>query len=937
MAQGFETHRIAERYDLLELIGSGGFGETWRAHDELLDIDVAIKLYRNSDATQRERYLREARSLARWSHQDGIASVRDLIIAGDQVCLVMDYVAGIDLSVIIGRNNGLDVETTLLILKPVAQALSTMHEAGLVHRDVSPENIRVQGDGKGVLLDFGSVLSASDAARTTVMVKPGYAPPEQYGDSASQGPWTDVYALAATAYHCLVGEAPMDSLQRTFADELERPSAMGVALPWAAEDALMSGLELDYHDRMQAVDELMRGLEGGTTTQEASPEPVVPAKQHDTALIEETKPKPEPTPATPSESNQDASNEKPARERKRKAQHTKKRRQPKKRESAKRSPSKKSRAASGKSRRLIAIVAALVVVALIGGALMLMRGTGAGGILGGKSQYTSDYGSAYLSDMLITDDIAEELAGDPTLTDLALTRCSITNEQIKTIAQNEHVQYWTFFACQGFTSLEPLAGMENLYTITVTQMAKVDLQKLLPVTFENVNILQLRKLEISNQGDALTHFPTVHMLDLQACTGIGDLSFLEDCPNLSNLTLSGTDLSQGGSEHLKDVPSLTVLNANRCKMEDLSWVSSCPNLQGLSAMENNISDISPLAGCENLRTLRLSNNNISDVSALASCSRLDIVCLDQNQLSDLSGIKGCGKITLLKVNNNKLTNLDFCEELINLAFLDASHNEITDISKLTTCAKCEGVFLQVNKIKDLDALANGFTSLSVLNIAENEVSSLEPLSACSALAHVVINDNQITSLKGLEDKPLESLLASKNQIEDISALEGSASKLTSVDLGYNKISDISALSGMAPGGIDVAPAVQVLLDHNQIKSIDPLPNAKYRALALFDNPIEDFNALNGSKWDSYSLYIPYTEGADYDVLSDLSRLLEVHLVGVPYDKQVAIERAAENEDSSLGAKVRFSTEDEANAGIQDVRDKLNEEVSGIQSPEDEEQ
>ena len=305
MSQDFEAKRIADRYRLIELVGSGGFGETWRANDELLDIDVAIKLFHNADSKQRERYLREARSLARWSRQDGIASVRDLLVEGDQVCLVMDYVAGVDLSVIIGRNKGLDLQTTLMVLRPVAEALSTMHEAGLVHRDVSPENIRVQGSGRGVLLDFGSVLSASDVARTTVMVKPGYAPPEQYGDVSTQGPWTDVYALAATAYHCLVGEAPIDSLQRTFADELKRPSELGVALAQDAEDALMRGLALDYHERTQTVAELMRGLNGETAPQNAAPQ--APAQ----ASVSETE-APREEPQTDAETNEDAQPEKRA-------------------------------------------------------------------------------------------------------------------------------------------------------------------------------------------------------------------------------------------------------------------------------------------------------------------------------------------------------------------------------------------------------------------------------------------------------------------------------------------------------------------------------------------------------------------------------------------------------------------------------------------------
>ena len=243
MEQITAGERIADRYVLAERIGAGGFGETWRAHDELLDVDVAIKIFADSDPAQRERYVREARSLARYSRHPGIAAVRDFLETGDHVCLIMEYVKGVDLDRVIAANGRLDLSTTLEALSSVAAALTSLHKANLLHRDVSPDNIRIRPDGTGVLLDFGSVLATDDSMRRTIMVKPGYAPPEQYGDSSTLGPWTDVYALAATIYHALTGQVPSDSLRRTFADDLKRPSALGAKLPQAAEDALMRALD----------------------------------------------------------------------------------------------------------------------------------------------------------------------------------------------------------------------------------------------------------------------------------------------------------------------------------------------------------------------------------------------------------------------------------------------------------------------------------------------------------------------------------------------------------------------------------------------------------------------------------------------------------------------------------------------------------------------
>jgi hypothetical protein len=124
----------------------------------------------------------------------------------------------------------------------------------------------VSPDGAGTLLDFGSALAAGRYEGVTVTVRPGFAPPEQFGDVATQGPWTDVYALAATAYYCLCGAPPADSLQRTFSDTLKRPTELGVELPATAEDALMSALVLDYHARTQHAGDLLQGLRAQTTT-----------------------------------------------------------------------------------------------------------------------------------------------------------------------------------------------------------------------------------------------------------------------------------------------------------------------------------------------------------------------------------------------------------------------------------------------------------------------------------------------------------------------------------------------------------------------------------------------------------------------------------------------------------------------------------------------
>ena len=251
------------RYRLEERIGQGGFGTTWRATDELLDMPVAVKVFSDPDGGNRDRYLREARGLARFSGEQGIVAVRDYFEQDGSFYLVMEYLEGEDLSSYLERNGAMSLAEALALFDPVMETLEHLHAEGVIHRDISPDNLRMLPDGRVKLIDFGSALSVSTAAeRGTVTVKPGYAPPEQYGDAQTQGPWTDVYALAATMYHCITGRKPMDSLRRTFHDEMPAPASLGASIDAGVESALMSALALDPQERVQSVGEL-RALMGG--------------------------------------------------------------------------------------------------------------------------------------------------------------------------------------------------------------------------------------------------------------------------------------------------------------------------------------------------------------------------------------------------------------------------------------------------------------------------------------------------------------------------------------------------------------------------------------------------------------------------------------------------------------------------------------------------
>lgn len=950
MEQITSGERIADRYVLLERIGAGGFGETWRAHDELLDVDVAIKIFADSDPAQRERYVREARSLAKYSRHPGIAAVRDFLETGDHVCLIMEYVMGVDLDRVILANGRLDYSTALDALASVAAALTSLHKANLLHRDVSPDNIRIRPDGTGVLLDFGSVLATDDSMRRTIMVKPGYAPPEQYGDSSTLGPWTDVYALAATFYHALTGQAPSDSLKRTFADDLKRPSALGVQMPRVAEDALMRALELDYRARTKSVQKLMEDLQQATEADE----------RHSVTPKEET-----PREETPREERRPSEVSQP------KVEHIASGLDERTHSNAgvTRSSSVASvarrRPRRARSKRRILTVAAVAVAVVAVLAIAVIRGSGT------SNATRSD--TARFDDATVTNTDVESILDNPEVTRVELCDCVITDEQIEKIAKKQGLTAVSMYRCTGFTTLAPLAENTTCTRLSLAGLVDADLDALFPNDMPTIEKLHLQNSSIANLGEGLTRFPNLLEFELSTVEGITDIGFLKAMQGLEILSIVMTEVPSGAEQYLADMSNLRYANLDACNLSSLDWAKNCPVLCVVSADDNDITDVSPLANHEELTEVQLANNHVADISTLGSCTHLRIVGLSNNEISDISalepcedmrdiavdgnklqslhglenhdnlrqvyaqrnsisdasGLVGCGGLTELNLARNQLTDLDFCDSLVGLVTLDVSHCQVTDTKKLATCAKMKTLFLQDNQITDLSALQNGFTDLLVLNVATNKLTSLKDLAGCSALKTLVANDNEIASLAGLADKPsLEVLLLDSNQISDVSALSGSCVVLHDLDLGHNQVTSIDVLAKMGSG--TSTPMVRLLLDHNRISDVQALPKVKYNALVLHGNPLKDFSSLSDRQWNA--LYLPYVEKANYGTLGEIGWLSSVRLVGVPYDRQVQTLRDMGVDET--GRKPTFLTEEEADDELQQVRDEVNKHVSGMEDEDE---
>lgn len=269
---------LAGKYLVGRVLGHGGFGITYLACDINLGTKLAIKEYFPQGMATRsmsdsnisiysgntkesfeyglEKFIDEARTLARFDDVSEIVAVKDFFKENGTAYLVMSYVDGITLKAYTEQNGGrLPLEVVLNIMLPIMLALEQVHNAGILHRDISPDNIFITKNFNAKLLDFGAARYAvgEHSKSLSVLLKPGYAPEEQYRTRGNQGPWTDVYAVGATIYKVLTGQTPPEALDRLESDSIRRPSELGIYIDRKIEDALMRALSVRAAGRYENI------------------------------------------------------------------------------------------------------------------------------------------------------------------------------------------------------------------------------------------------------------------------------------------------------------------------------------------------------------------------------------------------------------------------------------------------------------------------------------------------------------------------------------------------------------------------------------------------------------------------------------------------------------------------------------------------------------
>ena len=275
---------LNDRYIVGRVLGFGGFGVTYIGFDTVLERKVAIKEYLPGEFATRipgstqvityagerteqfqsglTKFLDEAKMLAKVQVANGVVQIFNSFMENETAYIVMEYLEGQTLSALLKEKEKLSVEEAKEILHPIILALKEIHELGIIHRDIAPDNIFLTTDGRVKLLDFGAsrFATTSYSKSLSVIIKQGYAPVEQYRSRGDQGPWTDVYSLAATFYKMITGVTPTDAMDRVEKEDLKKPSKLGVDIAKNEENAIMNAMNLRIEDRTQNVEILEKEL-----------------------------------------------------------------------------------------------------------------------------------------------------------------------------------------------------------------------------------------------------------------------------------------------------------------------------------------------------------------------------------------------------------------------------------------------------------------------------------------------------------------------------------------------------------------------------------------------------------------------------------------------------------------------------------------------------
>ncbi|MGN1120525.1 MAG: protein kinase [Oscillospiraceae bacterium] len=723
------------KYQIESVIGEGGFGITYRGRDTLLDMPVAIKEYfpygyavRNSTVSSqveisqvqqfqdmKQKFLTEARTLAMFSSIPAIVNVRDFFEENGTAYIVMEFLEGITLKQYVTANGAVDCAWLCTLMLPLLNALDAIHARGLIHRDISPDNIMLMPDGTLKLFDFGAArdYANEDARSLSVMLKPGYAPEEQYRSRGNQGPWTDVYALCATIYYCITGKAPDDATQRVFSDELQPPSAYGVGISPALEAVLMQGLQIRAENRFRSASELA----GAFSAALGFVQPEAPAQENDnTQRKSRRKPAPDRIP------------------------------QP-----------------SAKKKKTALSVSAIIGLCVVGFFIV-------------KFVFFSSPTYITLTDEDMSE--CRQNFSKTRVVNFENCDFTGVNLP-KLFGKMKQVQNIYFINCKVNYAQLDFSANSNLYIINITDEGKVDCSGIMSTASSLSQLYVTAKdiTNYDNPGQ-YAQLNLVRTDDTPAALSAGFSQNLKSNLinfKLNGFDLSAE--AENINARLKESPNLNKVDVSRCNLENLEIVRDCERLTTIVADDNPLNDITALENdihlevvslcgadalcsldgldnCTLIRTLLVKGSRVSELSALGGCKNslqtVDLSQSDRHTTLSTAGMEDWVNLINLNISGRRVDSLEINSPRLRVLCADSA--ELTSL-KLSSSENLAYANVANNRLENIDCLIG--STMSTCKII-----------ACSNLIKEVNIEGNNPKMLLVHDNPINSLSVGSNGIID---------------------------------------------------------------------------------------------------------------------------------------------------------------------------
>ncbi len=950
---------LGGKYEVGAVLGEGGFGITYIGHDNVLDVKVAIKEYfpsgvvnRNNTSSMeisalvgdtqanfekgKQGFLSEARTLAKFSNEQSIVSVRDFFEENNTAYIVMEYLEGTDLKDYIHQKGKVSFQEALKMLSPIMSSLSKIHNQGLIHRDISPANIMILKDGFVKLLDFGAArnVSGTDEKSLSVLLKPGFAPEEQYRSKGNQGAWTDVYALSATLYKMVTGVTPDDAMNRLFSDEVVSPTELNEQVTPEQSAVILKGMSIYQKDRYQTVEELQKACNDALESKNNN------AVNTHTEPIEKTISK---------KSAQNTAVEKTINKKYSAVQPTSADiRQPvaEKIETPVSNPISQTpqQTNNKKAPKIWGLIGSIVagLIALFNVSFLISD-------MADPTLQTGDY-VKYIIEIVI---FAAITIGCGYFYYPRVDKANLKPNKIALIASVVLTVVALILAFIGFVAFgsdlasngdgEAFMAFAVLFAGTALYLGYFYYPRL-----EKKVRSKFFKVYGSAFAAIVVCFVLYTVFVTMSTVSIGDEKIKK---NAETVEINADLLTDGDIEKLSQLKNLKELSLQACLLDDndVAIIGNMTGLEKLSLVGNtDIKDITPLSNLTSLTFLNLELTGTVDVSCLSKLTNLTHLSISESKVKDVSVVKDLSKLevfymnnlenldeTTIKVpmgliefycNNNGLTNIEFLRENIALNRVELSGNKITDISPLST-KPLSMVNVSGNQITDISPIAvtnfelkatdNQISDISCLKntkaefifLSNNKISDISAFEANDGLRTLELKNNNIIDISALKDCfNISTLDLSENQITDISAL-ATIDCLNNLDMRDNQISDITPL---AQNQKFAESGPTIYLSNNKIVDLTPLSNFKNSdSIWLDDNLIEDVSPLASCTMLEH-LSIKNNRISDLSALGDMANLNRVFAIGNPIVKIDGLNLSSErtglsgekySSDSLLGGSI----------------------------------